>query len=161
MHGSKNNSAASQAPLEVFFDGLCPMCAREIKLLRSWDSDNRIKFTDIAAEDFDPAPTGKSLTTLMRQIHARTISSEFNNPDSTKWFIGVDVFRQMYGRIGFEKSVWVSRLPVFREMLTLAYKGFAAVRLSMAVRRMDKKTTCQQQNCHDKSSTDKVFSKGL
>lgn len=38
--------------IEVFFDGDCPLCIREINMLRWLDKKNKIKFTDIAGPDF-------------------------------------------------------------------------------------------------------------
>ena len=34
--------------IEVFFDGDCPLCVKEIGMLRWMDRKNRIRFTDIA-----------------------------------------------------------------------------------------------------------------
>ncbi len=33
--------------VEVFFDGECPLCMREIRMLRRLDRKDRIRFTDI------------------------------------------------------------------------------------------------------------------
>jgi predicted DCC family thiol-disulfide oxidoreductase YuxK len=39
--------------IEVFYDGACPLCLREINLLRRRDRKHAIRFTDIAAVGFD------------------------------------------------------------------------------------------------------------
>ena len=39
--------------IEMFYDGDCPLCMRETRMLRRLDCLNRIRFTDIAATDFD------------------------------------------------------------------------------------------------------------
>ena len=129
----KSNS--EQPQLEVFFDGLCPMCAREINMLRGWDTDRRIRFTDIASSSFDAeAETGKSLKVLMRQIHARRIGGKLDLSAESKrepanWFVGVEVFRQMYGCLGFRKPIWISRMPVIRHMLDLAYRILSLIHI--------------------------------
>ena len=42
--------------VEVFYDGDCPLCLKEIQMIQWMDrKKNRIRFTDIAAEDFDAA----------------------------------------------------------------------------------------------------------
>jgi len=44
--------------IEVFYDGDCPLCMREIRLLRQLDKRQRIRFVDIAAKGFDAATLG-------------------------------------------------------------------------------------------------------
>jgi predicted DCC family thiol-disulfide oxidoreductase YuxK len=51
--------------VEVFFDGDCPLCLREIKLLRWLDRKGRIRFTDIAAPDFQATDFGKTPADFM------------------------------------------------------------------------------------------------
>ena len=41
---------------EVFYDGECPLCMREIRMLRRMDRRGRIRFTDIAAPGLDASP---------------------------------------------------------------------------------------------------------
>ena len=74
---------ASSFEVEVFFDGKCPLCTREIALLRKTHCRRRVRFTDIAEAAFDPASTGVSMQTLMARIHGRL-------PDGTL-VEGVDV----------------------------------------------------------------------
>lgn len=63
--------SASYWDIEVFFDGDCPLCRREIAALRKMDRRGRIRFTDIAASDFEPSRYGIDLATLMARMHAR------------------------------------------------------------------------------------------
>ena len=55
----------SDFEVEVFFDGDCPLCLREIELLRKLDKARQIRFTNIQAEDFDPASIGLGFPQLM------------------------------------------------------------------------------------------------
>ncbi|MCA9609543.1 MAG: DUF393 domain-containing protein [Myxococcales bacterium] len=107
--------------VEVFFDGACPLCRREIAMLRALDRRGRIRFTDIAAPTFDATALGSSYATLMERIHGRL-------PDGTM-IEGVEVFRRLYGAVGFGPLVWLSRLPPLTQLLDLAYEVFAAHRL--------------------------------
>ena len=51
--------------VEAFYDGDCPLCVREVNLLRRLDRKRqRIRWTDIAAPDFDAQSTGKTLRVL-------------------------------------------------------------------------------------------------
>ena len=55
------------ARVEVFFDGGCPLCRREINAMRRMDRQGAIAFTDISGDDavcpLDPA-------TMMARFHA-------------------------------------------------------------------------------------------
>ncbi len=121
---------------EVFFDGQCPICKREIDMIRRKDKKQLLKLTDIAAVDFQPV-ADKSLLDLSREIHGR-------NPDGA-FVTGVDVFREIYSRIGFGWLVTVSRLPILRQMLDVAYHVFAKLRFRHAMFRMKRaKIDCRQ-----------------
>jgi predicted DCC family thiol-disulfide oxidoreductase YuxK len=113
--------------VEVFFDGECPICLREIDMLRRKDRGRgRIRFTDIAAPSFDPLPLGKDRAQLMDRIHGRL-------PDGT-WIEGVEVFRRLYAAVGFGPLVALSRLPGISHAADAAYALFAKNRLRLTGR---------------------------
>jgi predicted DCC family thiol-disulfide oxidoreductase YuxK len=116
----------SDVDIEVFFDGACPLCTREIGMLRRRDRRGRIRFVDIAEAGFDPATVGVSWATLMERIHGRL-------PDGTL-IHGVEVFRRLYAAIGFGTLVALSRLPGISQLLDLAYHAFARHRLRLTGR---------------------------
>ncbi len=115
--------------LQVYFDGDCPLCRREIALLRRLDRRGRIAFEDIAAPGFDPAPLGRTRDELMASIHGRL-------PDGT-WVEGVEVFRRLYAAVGLGPVVALSRLPGVSSALDVAYRLFARNRLRLTGRRCD------------------------
>ncbi len=117
--------------VEVFFDGDCPLCLREIKLLRWLDRKQRIRFTDIAARDFQATEFGKTPADFMDEIHGR-VPSENGSP--AKWIIGVEVFRQLYAAVGFGLLVWPTRLPGISQALDFGYRVFAKHRLRLTGR---------------------------
>jgi len=107
--------------VEVFFDGECPLCVREINLLRWMDRRSKIRFSDIASPTFDTSKVGLSWNALMDRIHGRL-------PDGTL-IEGVEVFRRLYAAVGFGPVVALTRLPGISHALDWGYKVFAKNRL--------------------------------
>lgn len=107
--------------VEVFYDGDCPLCRREINLLRRWDRRSRIRFTDIADPHFSAEKYGLSQEQFMAEIQGRL-------PDGS-WLTGVEVFRHLYSAVGFGPVVSLSRLPGIRQTLNVMYRFFAKRRL--------------------------------
>jgi len=118
--------------IEVYYDGACPMCAREIAMLRRLDRAGRIRFVDIAAPGFDAGAVGLSQEALMARIHGRL-------PDGTL-IDGVEVFRRLYTAVGFGPAVALTRLPGVAQLLDAAYAGFARRRRRLGGR-------CDAQTC--------------
>ena len=117
---------------EVFYDGECPLCEKEIRMLRWLDRKDRIRFTDIAANGFDPAAIQTDMETLMNSIRGRDRDG--------KWYAGVDVFRRLYESVGFGPVVKASRLPGISHGLKLGYRWFAKNRLKLTGR-------CTKETC--------------
>lgn len=115
--------------IEVFYDGACPLCMREIRMLQGRDQRQRIRFVDIAADGFDAASVGLTRETLMDRIHGRLRDGSLVE--------GVEVFRRLYTAIGFGKLVALTRLPGLRQLLDAAYHAFAKNRLRLTGRCVD------------------------
>lgn len=109
--------------IEVYFDGDCPLCRREIEALRWMDRRERIAYVDIAEPGFDPAARGLDRTReeLMAHIHGRTPEGE--------WVTGVEVFRRLYAAVGFGPLVALTRVGPVDAALRSAYEVFARNRL--------------------------------
>jgi predicted DCC family thiol-disulfide oxidoreductase YuxK len=115
------SGSSSSWQVEVFYDGECPLCVREIKMLRWMDRKHRIRFTDITDPSFNAADYRKAPREFMDEIQGRL-------PDG-KWIVGVEVFRRLYAAVGFGPVVWLSRLPGVSHALSLGYRVFARNRL--------------------------------
>jgi predicted DCC family thiol-disulfide oxidoreductase YuxK len=111
--------------VEIFFDGECPLCTREVNVLKRMDRKQRVRFTDIAARDFMPPP-GLDMAALMARIHGRL-------PDGTI-IEGVDVFRRVYEAVGLGWLAGLSRLPGISTLTEAAYTLFAKNRLRLTGR---------------------------
>jgi predicted DCC family thiol-disulfide oxidoreductase YuxK len=106
--------------IEVFFDGACPICSREMAMVRKLDRDHKIECTDIAARGFDANAQGLDADAVNGQIHGRLSDGRV--------VTGVEVFRQMYGLLGFRRWVAWSRRPWVAKMLDYCYAVFARYR---------------------------------
>jgi predicted DCC family thiol-disulfide oxidoreductase YuxK len=113
---------------EVFYDGDCPLCMREITMLQRLDrKKNNLRFTDISLSDFNAeAIIGLDYDTLMAEIHGRL-------PDGTI-VTGVEVFRKLYGAVGLGWLTAPTRWPGLRQLSDLAYQAFAKNRLKLTGR---------------------------
>jgi predicted DCC family thiol-disulfide oxidoreductase YuxK len=112
--------------VEVYYDGDCPLCLREIEMLKRLDRRAAIRFTNIAAPEFDARATGLDAATLMKRIHGRLPNGELIE--------GVEVFRRLYGAVGFRRLVSLSRAPGVSGLLDVAYNVFAKNRLKLTGR---------------------------
>lgn len=130
---------------EVFYDGACPLCRREIEWIRKRDRRGQLVFTDISRPDFDPVSTGRTYDQLMARIHGRYPNGQVIE--------GVEVFRQLYSAIGFRKLVSFTRMPIVRQALSLSYRVFAPLRTMLPGRHCS--DTCQATSENSSSSLSK------
>ncbi len=112
--------------VEVFYDGDCPLCSREVAFLRGRARHGEIQWTDITAPGFDARSQGFTQAELMSEIRGRT-------SDGTH-VSGVEVFRQIYAALGFTRLVSLSRLAPIDWVLRAAYRVFARNRLKLTGR---------------------------
>jgi len=128
------NNNGDPMNFEVFFDGDCPLCVKEIRMLRALDRKRgRILFTDISASDFDAeATTGLSYDQLMAEIYGRMPSGEL--------VTGMEVFRQLYGAVGLGFLFAPTKWPILRPAFDAIYSAFARNRLKLTGR-------CEGESC--------------
>lgn len=108
---------SNQQCFEVFFDGACPICSREMAHIRQLDRNSTVRFTNIAAPDFDAQVQGLDAESLDQQIHGRL-------PDGSL-VTGVEVFRRLYSSLGYKRLVAWSRRPWVSKLLDGCYSAFA------------------------------------
>lgn len=71
-------------PLEIFYDGACLICATEIEHYRQHNPQQRLRFVDIRAADFQPSDYGKTHDEFMARMHVRDQQGQF--------YAGVEAF---------------------------------------------------------------------
>ena len=116
----------TQYPLTVFFDGACPICAREIALMKRLDRKRQLTLCDFSRSDYDAASIGVAPAELGRVIHARWADGSV--------ITGVDVFRAMWEAVGLGLLAKLSRLSVVEPLVLKAYAWFARNRLRLTGR---------------------------
>ena len=119
----------SQIQIEMFYDGACPLCLKETRLLQRLDRRGRIQFTNIADPAFEPACYGRSIDQFMAEMHGRLPNGD--------WVTGVEVFRRLYSAVGFSFLVWFTWIPGISHLLNWFYAIFAKQRLKLAGRCTD------------------------
>ncbi|HKJ25325.1 MAG TPA: DUF393 domain-containing protein [Myxococcota bacterium] len=120
-------SASETWQITVLYDGDCPLCTREIEMLRRRDPAGRFaRFEDIAAPGFDAGRHGRTHAELMARIHGVL-------PDGTL-VEGVEVFRRVYASVGLGWLVAPTGWPLLRPVFDAAYRWFARNRLRLTGR---------------------------
>jgi len=108
------------AKIRVMYDGLCPMCSREISFLQGRCSDDSVVFEDIADPKFDPAKFGLTMDEVIGSMHAvRTDGTVLR---------GVDVFIEVYRHCRLN---WLADVLAFRParpVFDFFYRVFARIR---------------------------------
>jgi len=126
---SGTERARPGGPIEVFYDGSCPVCTTEMEALARRDGGARLALTDCSpagftADDRD-APTRAE---MMHRIHARDADG--------RWLRGVDVFVAAYDAAGFHRTARVLATPRLRPLLDRLYGVIADHRRLLATLRL-------------------------
>ncbi len=107
--------------IKVLFDGECPVCRREIDLLKRLDRRNRIATEDISALGFDPGRFGLTFPEVMGTIHGILPNGQVLD--------GMEVFRHLYKAIGLGWMLSWTRWPLARPFIDNGYQWLASHRL--------------------------------
>ncbi len=119
--------AATNSEVTVWYDSACPLCVREIALMRKLDTRDAIEFVDILGKEGCPIDRKK----LLARFHAR----EAGGPIVS----GAAAFAAMWRAI--PRLRWLGRLARYRPVLWLLegfYRVFLLIRpaLQNVVRRL-------------------------
>ncbi len=106
--------------IKILYDGLCPLCTREIAMLRRRDPHGRIAFEDIAAPGFTPGRYGLTQADVVAKMRGVLPSGEI--------ITGPEVFRRAYSAIGLGWLVNWTGWPVLRHIADAGYWVFAKIR---------------------------------
>jgi predicted DCC family thiol-disulfide oxidoreductase YuxK len=111
------NTATANPEVTVWYDGECPLCLREIALMRRLDRRNAIRFVAIQ-EDRD-CPLDRA--TLMQRFHARE--------DGRPIVSGAAAFAAMWRAIPVLRPLGlIARFRPVLWVLERLYRGFLRIR---------------------------------
>ena len=106
---------------KLLYDGECPLCLQEVRMLRRWDRQGGLAFEDITSPEVDPAKYGATREELMGVIHGVF-------PDG-RVVRRMEVFRQAYAAVG---RGWLSAptgWPILKPIFDWGYEIFARNRM--------------------------------
>ncbi len=121
-HEHTHGGYRPQAAAEVFFDGGCPVCSREIALYQRLSADSRIapRFSDVAACGQDPAPD-LTRDAAMARFHVRRADGVLVS--------GAPAFLSLWRATPRLRLLGrVLSLPPLPWLLDIAYGGFLRLR---------------------------------
>lgn len=117
-----NSADSNSYNFTMFYDGACPLCSREAKLLMKRDKNKKIRFIDTASPDFDPTNYGIS-TDPDRLIHGMMKDGTIVR--------GVEVFRQVYKELGLGWLLAPTGWPILKPIFDYLYLIFAKNRIAI------------------------------
>ncbi len=111
------SNATANPEVTVWYDGQCPLCLREIALMRRLDRRNAIRF--VAIQDGGDCPLDRA--TLMQRFHARE--------DGRPIVSGAAAFAAMWRAIPVLRPLGLlARFPPVLWVLERLYRGFLRIR---------------------------------
>lgn len=119
--------------LEVFYDGACPLCYREISHYMKKNKQNKIKFTDISLQSFDAKAHGLDPKEVQHVMHARL-------RDGTL-ITRVDAFLMIWKILNYNWAYKIGKTPGVYHGLNVFYSIFKTIRPYLPKRK------CEEGNC--------------
>ncbi|MDB4977775.1 MAG: thiol-disulfide oxidoreductase [Myxococcaceae bacterium] len=112
--------------VKLLYDGECPLCVREVRMMSWLNKKGRLALEDIAAPGFDAAHYGRTFEQLMGHIHAAL-------PDG-RLVTGMEAFRRSYAAVGLGALLAPTGWPLLRPLFDALYGWFAKNRLRLTGR---------------------------
>ena len=111
-------------PLTLLYDASCSVCSLEMDHLRSRNAEGLLRFIDITATGFDPAPYGATLAEMNAEIHARRADGQVIR--------GVQVLRLAYEAVGLGWVLKPTGWAPLRAVSDAGYRLFARHRRTIS-----------------------------
>ncbi|MEQ1620007.1 MAG: DUF393 domain-containing protein [Methylococcales bacterium] len=131
------SSTSTQIQFTLLYDGLCPICQKEVAWLTRLNKQGKLGFTDINSPHFEPKQINKSFAQLMAEIHGIY-------PDGNV-VKGMPVFREAYRAVGLGWLMAPTAWPILKQLFDGLYLLFAKYRLNLGGLFGAKR--CQDDSC--------------
>lgn len=119
----REDQQAQTRAIQVYYDGACPLCRREIALYSGLKSICAIQWTDVSAES-SALPQGRSREAMLARFHVT--DSQGRLVSGAAAFL--TLWESLPGWIWLAK---LGRLPGMRWVLEQGYRGFLIIRPAM------------------------------
>lgn len=130
-------SLKNPSNVEVFFDGACHLCSREIDHYRSKDLKGAIRFVDISTPEFRAVDFKLDPIAVQKVMHVRGRDGELK--------LGVDAFIEIWNTLPqFSILAKVASQPWVRPFLDVGYHAFATIRPYLPKK---KRAECSDGKC--------------
>ncbi|XP_002972437.2 uncharacterized protein At5g50100, chloroplastic [Selaginella moellendorffii] len=122
------HTTSDQWELKMLYDGECPLCLREVDMLRKRNTQYQsIKFVDISADEYSPHQNaGIDYEAAMGRVHV--ISND------GKVFTNVEAFKKLYEAVGLGWVYAITNYEPFSTIANALYNVWAKYRLPITGR---------------------------
>lgn len=130
-------ATSTRFPLQVFYDGSCVICSREMRTYQARECTDRLVFFDISAPGFRAKEHGRDLEDFMKELHVRDAEGQFHT--------GISAFARIWS--AFPESPLYSilektlNLPGIKQGADIGYATFARFRHLLP------NSSCQDGSC--------------
>jgi len=115
----KKDSSSGGGEFILFYDGLCPVCRREVAFLKAIRDSDEVSYVDIASSSFDASRYGKDITYFVKSLRGF---------DGEKFTSGMDTMRALYRKLGLGFLMSWTALPGAKQLTDFFYHQFSRVR---------------------------------
>nr|WP_136252641.1 DUF393 domain-containing protein [Ningiella ruwaisensis] len=108
----------------IFYDGLCPLCDIEMRHLKKRNTEGKLRFEDITADDFSKRYPHLDWDALNNRIHGMEEDGEL--------IVGLDVTHRAWSLVGYGWLYAPLRWPIIRHVADKFYLVFAKHRYKIS-----------------------------
>jgi predicted DCC family thiol-disulfide oxidoreductase YuxK len=114
--------------ITVFYDGNCPLCCKEMDMLRGYDTASKLCLEDIHADDFSQRYPQIDVSKAMQILHGLNRDGQV--------MLGLDVTVAAWRAVGKKRWLGVLRWPFVSWFADKAYLFFAKHRMRISAMMM-------------------------
>lgn len=121
--------------MTVYFDGACPLCAREIAVYRRCRGADRIRWIDVAVAPAEALPKGLTRDQVLARFHVRDEHGRIAS--------GAAAFAVLWSALpAFGLLGWMVRRPIMTALLERLYVTFLKHRPRISRMMSGRRLTC-------------------